>query len=377
MSPRSTLQENLAGRVKWVADRGESFLSDAHGRDHVTRLEAGFDADLRMTGLRVSTVANLGASLSPFSPFVASAAGAPMLTGCYRIPAAHARMQGVFTNTAPVDAYRGAGRPEAIYAIERLMDVAAQQLGVSAAEVRRRNLITAEEMPFSTALGSVYDSGDFPKILDTALEKSAWNDFESRRGASRQAGKLRGIGMASYVERCAGGQPEQARLQVAADGGVTLFIGTMSNGQGHETAFRQIICENLGIDPEQIVIIQGDSDAIASGGGTMGSVQVVRVSVPVGGAAIAACSRKLIETASGKAADLLEAAPADIHFEAGRFRITGTDRGPQLRRSRRQGGPGRWRPGFRRKRWLHATATHLSQWRSRGRARNRPGNRHA
>ena len=312
----------LGRPVKWVADRGESFLSDAHGRDHVTRLEAGFDAELRMTGLRVSTVANLGASLSPFSPFVASAAGAPMLTGCYRVPAAHVRMQGVFTNTAPVDAYRGAGRPEAIYAIERLMDVAAQQLGVSAAEVRRRNLITAEEMPFSTALGSVYDSGDFPKILETALEKSAWNDFESRRAVSRQAGKLRGIGMASYVERCAGGQPEQARLQVAADGGVTLFIGTMSNGQGHETAFRQIICENLGIDPEQIVIIQGDSDAIASGGGTMGSR-----SVPVGGAAIAACSRKLIETASGKAADMLEAAPADIHFEAGRFRITGTDRG--------------------------------------------------
>ena len=308
--------------VKWVADRGESFLSDAHGRDHVTRLEAGFDAELNLTGLRVSTIANLGSSLSPFSPFVASEGGAPMLTGCYRVPAVHVRMQGVFTNTAPVDAYRGAGRPESIYAIERLMDVAARQLGVSPVELRRRNLVTAGEMPFNTALGLVYDSGDFPKILELALEKSRWSGFEARRALAEREGKLRGIGMASYIERCAGGQPEQARLRVDADGGVTLFIGTQSNGQGHETAFRQIICEQLGIDPERITIIQGDSDAMPSGGGTMGSR-----SVPVGGAAISACAGKLIETAGKQAAEMLEAAPADIHFEAGRFQIAGTDRG--------------------------------------------------
>ena len=307
--------------VKWVADRSESFLSDAHGRDHLTRLEAGFDAGLRLTGLRVSTIANLGSSLSPFAPFVASAAGAAMLTGCYRAPAAHVRMRGVFTNTAPVDAYRGAGRPEAIYAIERLMDFAARRLGVSAAEIRRRNFITAAEIPFKTALGSVYDSGDFPGILDLALEKSAWSDFEARRAASRRNGKLRGIGMASYIERCAGGQPEQARLRVESDASVTLFIGTMSNGQGHETAYRQILCDSLGIDPRQVTVVQGDSDAIASGGGTMGSR-----SVPVGGAAISACARKLIGSAGEEAAEMLEAAPADIRFEAGSFHVVGTDR---------------------------------------------------
>lgn len=311
--------------VKWVAERGESFLSDSHGRDHVTRLEAGFDKSLRMTGLCVSTIANLGSNLSPYAPFVASAAGAPMLTGCYRIPAAHVRVQGVFTNTAPVDAYRGAGRPEAIYAIERLIDVAARRLDVSPAELRRRNLITAAEMPFKTTLGSNYDTGEFPRILELALERADWDGFAKRRTEARQRGKLRGIGMASYIERCAGGSPEQARLQVDAAGHVTLYIGTMSNGQGHETVFRQILCEYLGIDPEQITVVQGDSDAIASGGGTMGSR-----SVPVGGAAIAACAQKVIESAAREAAGILEAAPADIRFEAGRFHIVGTNRGVGL-----------------------------------------------
>ncbi len=312
----------LGRPVKWVAERSESFLSDSHGRDHVTRLEAGFDEEFRFTGLRVATIANLGSSLSPLAPFVATAAGVPMLTGCYRIPAAYVRVQGVFTNTAPVDAYRGAGRPEAIYAIERLVDVAARRLGVGPAEIRRRNLIGAGEMPYRTVLGSHYDSGEFPQLLELALERSDWRGFEARREEARQRGKLRGIGLASYIERCAGGAPEQARLIVAADGRVSLHIGTQSNGQGHETAFRQILCEYLGIDPERIEVVQGDSDIIASGGGTAGSR-----SVPVGGAAIAACARKLIRTASGKAADMLEAAVADIRFDGGRFRIAGTDRG--------------------------------------------------
>ena len=312
----------LGRPVKWVAERGESILSDSHGRDHVTRLEAGFDEAFRFTGLRVSTIANLGASLSPFAPFVATAAGVPMLTGCYRVPAAHARVQGVFTNTAPVDAYRGAGRPEAIYAIERLMDVAARRLGVSPAEIRRRNLIDSAEMPFRTALGSNYDSGEFRRILDLALERSDWNGFEARRAEALRRNSLRGIGLASYIERCAGGAPEQARLIVAADGRIDLHIGTMSNGQGHETAFRQIICEQLDIEPERITVVQGDSDIIPRGGGTSGSR-----SVPVGGAAIAACARKLVGVAVGKAAEFLEAAVEDIRFEAGRFHIAGTDRG--------------------------------------------------
>ena len=312
----------LARPVKWVAERGEAFLSDSHGRDHVTRLEAGFDEEFRFAGVRVSTIANLGSSLSPFAPFVATSAGVPMLTGCYRIPAAHVRVQGVFTNTAPVDAYRGAGRPEAIYAIERLIDVAARRLGVSPVEIRRRNLIGAAEMPFRTVLGSNYDSGEFSRVLDRALESSDWNGFETRRVEARSRGKLRGIGIASYIERCAGGAPEQARLIVAADGGIDLHIGTMSNGQGHETAFRQILCEYLDIDPERITVIQGDSDVIPRGGGTSGSR-----SVPVGGAAIAGCASKLVEVAGGKAAEFLEAAAADIRLEAGRFHVAGTDRG--------------------------------------------------
>lgn len=315
----------LGRPVKWVAERGESFLSDSHGRDHVTRLEAGFDEEFRFTGLRVATIANLGASLSPFSPFVATAAGVPMLTGCYRVPAAHVRVQGVFTNTAPVDAYRGAGRPEAIYAVERLMDVAARRLGVSPEEIRRRNLIGAAEMPFRTVLGSNYDSGEFRQILDLALERSDWNGFEARRAEALRRNRLRGIGLASYIERCAGGAPEQARLIFAADGRIDLHIGTLSNGQGHETAFRQILCEYLEVDPERITVVQGDSDIIVRGGGTSGSR-----SVPVGGAAIAACARKLIKVAGEKAAQFLEAAVEDIRFEAGRYHVAGTDRGLSL-----------------------------------------------
>ncbi len=312
----------LGRPVKWVAERGESFLSDSHGRDHVTRFEAGFDREFRFTGLRVSTIANLGSSLSPFAPFVATSAGVPMLSGCYRIPCALARVRGVFTNTAPVDAYRGAGRPEAIYAIERLMDAAARRLGVSPAELRRRNLIRAAEMPFRTVLGSHYDSGEFPQILERALEQSDWHGFEERRAQALNRNRLRGIGLASYIERCGGGAPEQARLIVAADGRIHLHIGTMSNGQGHETAFRQILCEYLEIEPERINVVQGDSDIIVRGGGTSGSR-----SVPVGGAAIAACAKQLIASASGKAADALEVSAADIRFEAGRFHVAGTDRG--------------------------------------------------
>ncbi len=311
----------LGRPVKWIADRGEAFLSDSHGRDHLTRLEAGFDEELRFTALRVSTLANLGSSLSPFSPFVATAAGVPMLTGCYQVPCAHARVQGVFTNTAPVDAYRGAGRPEAIYAIERLLDVTARRLGVTPVEIRRRNLIPANEIPYHSVLGSHYDSGEFGQILDRALECADWNGFEARRAQALERGKLRGIGLASYIERCSGGAPEQARLIVAADGGIELHIGTLSNGQGHETAFRQILCEQLAVDPESITVVQGDTDVIPRGGGTAGSR-----SVPVGGAAIAACARKLITVAKAKAAQFLEAAPADIRFEAGRFHIAGTDR---------------------------------------------------
>ncbi len=311
----------LGRPVKWISDRSEAFVSDSHGRDNVTRMQLALDKDANILGLKVNTIANLGAYLSNFAPFVATAAGAAMLVGCYRVPCAHVTVQGVFTNTAPVDAYRGAGRPEAIYAIERLMDVAAHDLGITPDEIRRRNFIPPEAMPYDTCLGATYDSGEFGKNLADALLLAHWNDFETRCAAARQRGKLRGIGLACYIERCAGGAPEQARLQVAGDGHITLYIGTQINGQGHETAFRQIICERLGVEFSDITIVQGDSDRVASGGGTMGSR-----SVPVGGAAIGMAAAKLIEAAKQKAAEMLEAGVGDVEFSDGMFRIVGTDR---------------------------------------------------
>ena len=311
----------LGRAVKWISERSEAFMSDSHGRDHVSHLKVALDSDAKILGLQVNTVANLGAYLSNFAPFVATSAGVPMLVGCYAVPAAYVEVQGVFTNTAPVDAYRGAGRPEAIYAIERLLDVAAFDLGISPDEIRKRNFIREEQMPFSTPLGSNYDSGNFQQNLEDALKLSNWDDFESRRKAAKSRGKLLGIGLASYIERCAGGSPEQARLEVANDGHITLYIGTLSNGQGHETAFRQILCERLGVAFEEVSIVQGDSDLIETGGGTMGSR-----SVPVGGAAISSVSEKIIEKAKLIAAELLETAISDVEFDNGVFRIIGTDR---------------------------------------------------
>lgn len=307
--------------VKWISDRSEAFLSDTHGRDHLTSMQAALDANGKVLALKVNTIANMGAYLSQAAPFVATDAGVAMLVGCYDIPTAYVEVKGVFTNTAPVDAYRGAGRPEAIYAIERLMDVAAAESGLSPDEIRRRNFITPEAMPYSTALGATYDSGEFCRNMDDALEASNWHGFEERRKASLLAGKLRGIGLASYIERCAGGAPEQARLSVDETGHVTLYIGTQSNGQGHETAFRQIICDRLGIAFEDISIVQGDSDNIASGGGTMGSR-----SVPVGGSAIGMAAEKVIERARVQAAEMMECAVEDVEFDSGELRIVGTDR---------------------------------------------------
>ena len=311
----------LGRAVKWISERSEAFMSDSHGRDHLSHLKVALDSDAKILGLQVNTVANLGAYLSNFAPFVATSAGVPMLVGCYDVPTAYVEVQGVFTNTAPVDAYRGAGRPEAIYAIERLLDVAAFDLGISPDEIRRRNFIREDQMPFVTPLGSNYDSGNFQQNLEDALKLSNWSEFESRRTAAKSRGKLLGIGLASYIERCAGGSPEQARLEVANDGHITLYIGTLSNGQGHETAFRQILCERLGVAFEEVSIVQGDSDLIETGGGTMGSR-----SVPVGGAAIGSASEKIIEKAKLIAAELLETAVSDIEFDNGAFRIIGTDR---------------------------------------------------
>lgn len=307
--------------VKWISERSEAFLTDTHGRDHISRLRLAVDANAKVLGLKVDTVANLGAYLSNAAPFVATAAGVAMLVGSYAIPTAHVEVQGVFTNTAPVDAYRGAGRPEAIYAIERLLDYAAAELGITPDEIRRRNFIPADALPYKTAFGITYDSGDFATNMEDALIAADWSGFPQRKNEALANGKLRGIGLACYIERCAGGAPEEARLQVNDKGQVTLYIGTQSNGQGHETAFRQILSDRLSIAFEDVNIVQGDTDLIESGGGTMGSR-----SVPVGGAAIGAAADKIIEVARTQAAELLETAVADIEFSQGEFKIVGTDR---------------------------------------------------
>ncbi len=313
---------NLDRPVKWTAERGESFVTDTHGRDHVTHAELALDADGRFLGLRVSIIANLGAYASAFGPFIPTDCCCPMLTGVYALPAVHATVRGVFTNTVPVDAYRGAGRPEAAYVVERLVDVAARELGVAPAELRRRNYVPPSAMPYRTALGLTFDHGDFARNMDDAMEQARWADFPARRAEARARGKLRGIGMANYIERCAGPGNEDARIRFEPDGGVRVFVGTQSNGQGHETAYAQIVAERLGVPFESIRVVQGDTESLDSGGGTGGSR-----SLALGGSAVCVAVARIVDTGKRIAAHLLEAAAVDIEFADGVFSVAGTDRG--------------------------------------------------
>lgn len=313
--------KDLNRTVKWIGERPDSFLGDAHGRDNLTTARLALDENGKILALDIDTLANLGGLISPYGPFVATKAGCGMLCGVYDIPAAHVHVTGVFTNTAPVDAYRGAGRPEAAYVIERAMDEAAVKIGLSPAEIRRRNFIRPEQMPYTTALGQTYDSGEFQQNLEDALRNSDAANFEARRKESAARGKLRGIGLSTYIEACAGGSAEVARLVVRDTGKVTILIGTQSNGQGHETAYAQLAADRLGLTPDEIEVIQGDTDKIATGGGTGGSR-----SVPVGGASVDQASVGLVEKGKQLAAHYLEAATADIEYADARFTIAGTDR---------------------------------------------------
>jgi carbon-monoxide dehydrogenase large subunit len=315
------LARELGRPVKWTAERTEGFLTDVQGRDHVSHAELALDRDSRILALRVETIANLGAYLSFFAPFVATAAGVPMLPGVYAIPAVYVRVKGVLTNTAPVDAYRGAGRPEASYLIERLVDVAARETGLGPVEFRKRNFIQPSAMPYKTATGLLYDSGDFTRLMTRAMQVADWQGFEERRKAARRRGKLRGIGLAYYVERCGGGLEERAELRINPAGEVTVLIGTQSNGQGHETAYAQIVEDKLGIPFDKVRVVQGDTDVIATGRGTGGSR-----SLPVGGNAVVVAADHVIAKCKRIAADMLEAAEADIEFDGGTFAIAGTDR---------------------------------------------------
>ncbi len=300
--------------VKWRAKRSESFLSDIHGRDHISSAKLGFDKSYNITALIVNTYANMGAYISDFGVFIPTYAGTAMLTGCYKVANAYANIKGVFTNTNPVDAYRGAGRPEAAYLIERLIDKSARELNISPLEIRQINLIDKKDMPYKTALGHTYDSGDFKKNLSDCLTLSDYNSFESRKNISLKNNKYRGIGISTYIEACGGGGPEYCYLKIGGNGNVEVKIGTQSNGQGHETSYSQIVSEVLDIDISQINIIQGNSIEIPKGSGTGGSR-----SMPVGGNALFLASQKFLKNAKELLAKHLNTNTENIIYKKGVF----------------------------------------------------------
>ncbi|HEX2137667.1 MAG TPA: molybdopterin cofactor-binding domain-containing protein, partial [Microvirga sp.] len=316
--------ERLERPVRWAADRTEHFLGDSQGRDNVTTAQMALDRDGRFLGLRIDLKADLGAYLSQFGPSV-PANGVRMSPGCYDIPAVHARVRGYYTHTLPVDAYRGAGRPEAAYVIERFVDHIARELGTTPDAIRALNFIKPEAMPYKTATGRVYDTGEFEGHMRRAMELAEWDAFEQRRAEANKRSRIRGIGLASYIEACSGGSAEGAKLRLDADGTITVLIGTQSTGQGHLTAYAQVVSQQLDVPVERIRVVQGDTDLIATGGGTGGSR-----SIPVGGAAVAGASRILAENLKQLAADALEAGVADLEFADGQVRVAGTDRAVSL-----------------------------------------------
>ncbi|HKS89881.1 MAG TPA: molybdopterin cofactor-binding domain-containing protein, partial [Stellaceae bacterium] len=313
--------KRLGRPVKWLPDRGESFVSDTQGRDNIVRLDLALDGDLRFLALAVELTANMGAYLSNFGPEIPTFSGGVMYSGVYAIPAIHVAVKGVFTNTVPVDAYRGAGRPEAAYAMERLVDYAARRLGVAPEELRRRNFIRPEAMPYATPLGLTYDSGDFARNLRDALAAADAAGFAARRNEARARGHWRGLGHAVYIEQSGFPPDEFAEARFDPAGTLTLLMGTQSSGQGHQTAYAQLAADKLGLPLDKIRVLQGDTASIAFGRGTGGSR-----SLPVGGAALAHAADKLIAKGKRIAAHMLEAAEADIAFADGQFAITGTDR---------------------------------------------------
>jgi aerobic carbon-monoxide dehydrogenase large subunit len=313
--------KKLGRPVRWVPDRSDAFMTDTQGRDNLARLDLALDDELRFVALSVELTANMGAYVSNFAPEIPTFSGAVMYGGVYAIPAVHVGVKGVFTNTVPVDAYRGAGRPEAAYAMERLIDFAARRLGVAPDELRRRNFIRPEAMPYTTPLALPYDSGDFARNLADALAAANAAGFPARRAESRALGRYRGLGQAVYIEQSGFPPDEFAELRFDPSGTLTVLMGSQSSGQGHQTAYSQLAAERLGLPLDKIRVLQGDTDAIGFGRGTGGSR-----SLPVGGAALAHAADKLVAKGKKIAAHMLEAAEADIAFEDGVFTIAGTDR---------------------------------------------------
>src|SRR5436190_6668 len=311
---------SLKRTVKWIPDRQEAFQSDVQGRDHVSIAEMALDKDCRFIGCRITTYAALGAYLNHFSVFIPTLAGSSMLNGLYATPAIYVNVKGVMTNTVPTDAYRGAGRPEAAYLVERFVDHIAREVGLSPDELRARNFIKPGQIPYKTALGDTYDSGNFEAVMRKGMAKAGWDGFAGRRAQSAKDGKWRGIGMATYVEKCSGGNPETVKAQFNEDSTITIVTGNQTNGQGHETALSQIASARLGIDIERIRFVQGDSDVVPDGftGGSR--------TIAINGAATVGVADKIIAKGKLVAASAMEASAADIDYKDGAFRIVGTDR---------------------------------------------------
>jgi aerobic carbon-monoxide dehydrogenase large subunit len=316
----------LGRPVKWTCDRREAIPADEHARDTVTEAELAVDAEGRFLGLRVRTLANVGAYVSSDRNLLATFSNVVTLVGVYTIPVAHVQVLSVLTNTNSTAPYRGAGRPEATYVIERLIDDAARELGLDRFELRRRNLVPASAMPYRTPLGVTYDCGDFPKSFEDALKLADVAGFAARREAARARGRLRGLGIANAIERAAGPQPEFAEIRFAPSGAATVLMGSKNQGQGHETTFKQILHERLGLDPREVRYVDGDTDRVAWGMGSMGSRSTV-----IGGTALWTAADKVILKGKKIAAKLLEAAEGDIVFADARFSVAGTDRGVTLK----------------------------------------------
>ena len=316
----------LGRPIKWQSERREAIPADEHARDNVSEAELALDARGRFLALRVRTYANVGAYVSSDRNLLATFSNIATLVGVYTFPVAHVAVYSVLTNTNPTAPYRGAGRPEATYVIERLIDDAARELGMDRLALRRANLIPASAMPYRTALGVTYDCGEFERCMDAGLKLADVAGFEARREASRVRGRLRGLAVVNAIERAAGPQPEFAEIRFAPSGSATVFMGTKNQGQGHETTFKQILHERLGLDPAEVRYIDGDTDRVGFGMGTMGSRSTV-----IGGTALWRAADKVLAKGQKIAARLLEAAEQDVSFGGGKFSVVGTDRALSLR----------------------------------------------
>ena len=312
--------KRLGRAVKWTAERSEGFVADDHARDNVSNAELALDADGKFLGLRVATNANLGAYMA-FMGFGPSTGNIGGLAGVYATPAIYVSVAGVLTNTSPISPYRGAGRPEASYVIERLIHIAAREVGIDAAELRRRNLVPPSAMPYQTPLTFNFDSGEFEAVMEKCLGLADYASFEERRAEAAGRGRLRGIGISSTIEQAAAPQTETAEMRFDPSGTLTVLVGTTPHGQGHETIYKQLICEKLGLAPEDIRVVEGDTDKVSFGTGTGGSR-----SATIGTSAVFEAVGKIIDKGRKIAAHALEAAAADIELADGTFTIVGTDK---------------------------------------------------